>query len=124
MDLEALTDTLFGSAARQDWDGFASMFAPDARMKQNFGAETDVAAALTNLRGLMAIGLTIAYENVRRVVTSDVVVEQHDVRMRRTDGVEVVADVCVLLRFDGSGLITRLDEYVDTAVFAPLLARN
>jgi ketosteroid isomerase-like protein len=42
--------------------------------------------------------------------------------MRRTDGVEVVADVCVLLRFDGSGLITRLDEYVDTAVFAPLLA--
>jgi ketosteroid isomerase-like protein len=122
MDLEARTDTLFGSAARQDWDGFAAGFAPDARMKQNFGPESDVATALTNLRGLMSIGLTIAYENVRRVVTSDVVVEQHDVRMRRTDGVEVVADVCVVLRFDGSGLITRLDEYVDTAAFAPLLA--
>jgi hypothetical protein len=29
--------------------------------------------------------------------------------------------VCVVLRFDDGGLITRLDEYTDSAVFAALI---
>jgi ketosteroid isomerase-like protein len=33
----------------------------------------------------------------------------------------VSTDVCHVLRFDDDGLITRLDEYADSAVFATLI---
>ena len=50
------------------------------------------------------------------------VVEQHVRRLTRADGVSAACDVCVVVRFDPSGLISRLDEYVDTAAFASLLS--
>jgi hypothetical protein len=46
----------------------------------------------------------------------DAVVEQHLVRLTRaSDGLELVSDVCVVIRFDDAGLITRVDEYADPA---------
>ena len=63
-----------------------------------------------------------AYENPRRIVGRDAVVEQHDVRMTRRDGAEVVLDVCIILRFDTEGRIVRIDEYLDSAGVAPLQA--
>ena len=57
---------------------------------------------------------------VRRSVGDGFVVEQHVVALTRPDGKSATTDVCVVLRFDDDGLITRLDEYADSAVFASL----
>ena len=53
--------------------------------------------------------------------TGLVVVDQHVVTLTRPDGKSVSTDVCVVLRFDGDGRITRLDEYVDSVAFAELM---
>ena len=48
-------------------------------------------------------------------------VEQHVVTLTRSDGVAVSADVCVVARFDDNGLVTSIDEYLDSAAFAAIL---
>jgi len=114
VDLEARAEEAFRRAAAQDGDGFAAMFASEARIKQNFGEEMDLATALGWVHGLWDAGIRSSYENVRRVVGADVVVEQHLVRLTRaSDGLEVESDVCVVMRFDEAGLIVRIDEYAD-----------
>jgi len=122
MDLNAKADALTRLVVAHDGDGVAALFAPDARIKQNVGAEMDLSTFLSWLRGFWASGLTSAYENVRRVECADALIEQHDARVKRpSDGQEIVGDVCVILRFDEKGAITRLDEYVDSATFASLM---
>ncbi|HEX9260299.1 MAG TPA: nuclear transport factor 2 family protein [Acidimicrobiales bacterium] len=123
MDIEARTDEFFRATAEQDWDAFFAAFAPGATVKHNYGQEQGVPETASFLQLLATRGISISYENARRVVGADALVEQHDVRMRRADGVEAVLDVAVVLRFDEHGLITRLDEYVDPAGAAPLFAR-
>ena len=83
---------------------------PNARAYQNIGGgETSARSTLKGMRKLVESVASIAYKNPRRVVAVDAVVEQCDVRMTRTDGVEVVLDVCIILRFDDEGRIVRLD---------------
>jgi ketosteroid isomerase-like protein len=123
MDLEERTAELFRRAEAQDYDGFLAMFAPGGIIKHNYDDGGPAADALVTLRGLAAAGITITYENVRRIVGVDAVVEQHDVRgTRLSDGAQVVTDVCVVVRFDADGLITQLDEYLDPRAFRSLFA--
>ena len=65
-------------------------------------------------------GVKTAYSDIRRTVADRVVTEQHLVTLSRPDGVKVSCDVCVVVRFDADGLITRVDEYLDTAALAAL----
>ena len=67
-------------------------------------------------------GLTISYSNIRRVQSDRAVAEQHDVTLARPDGVQVVVDVCVIVRFDEEGLVLSIEEYADTAQFALLMS--
>jgi ketosteroid isomerase-like protein len=120
MDLDALTDRFFVLSAAADGDGVVAMCADDGRFKQNFGEEGGVDTLRALVEGTGAAGIAVAYSDVRRLVTESAVTEQHTVTLTRTDGVQVASDVCVVLRFDDRGLITRLDEYVDTAAFAPI----
>jgi ketosteroid isomerase-like protein len=120
-DLEKWTDEFFDAVARRDLDDAVGRIHPDARAMQNFvGRETDARSLLRSLGGLLDSVQGFAYENPRRVVGADAVVEQHDVRITREDGREVVIDVCIILRFDEQGRIVRLDEYLDSAAAAAL----
>ena len=95
---------------------------PDARAMQNIvGRETDARGLLRSMRGLVESLGDFGYENPRRVIGADAVVEQHDVRMTKKDGKEVRLDVCLILRFGADGLIVRLDEYLDSAAAADLV---
>ncbi len=120
-NLETLTDDFFAAIVRHDWDDVEARIHPDARAYQNIGGgETDARRTFKKMRRLVESVASIAYENPRRVVAADAVVEQHDVRMTRKDGVDVVLDVCIILRFDDDGRIVRLDEYLDSAAAAGL----
>ena len=112
----------FQYSAAHAWDALARLCSPDAVFAQN-GRETDLEGLLTMVRALTSSGIEYSYSNVRRTMAESDrrVVEQHHVTMRRGDGVEANADVCVVLAFDAAGAIVRVDEYVDSAAFAPLL---
>ena len=122
MTPEACADLFFRLATEQDWNALGELFAPEAVVRQPGSGDFGVAQLLTNLGQLSQAGIRTAYEKPRRVVSTDAVVEQHDVRLTRADGVEVVVDICVVMRFRPDGLIVRIDEYFDSAAIAPLLA--
>ena len=121
-NLETLTDQFFAAIVRGDWDDALERIHPEARAVQNIsGEEVDARSMLQSMRGLVESLESLAYENVRRIVAANAVVEQHDVRMTRKDGRDVILDVCILLRFTEDGRIQRIDEYLDSAQAAPLL---
>ena len=123
MDLDARTDALFANFAADDADGVAALCAPTFRIKQNNGPEVDVVTLTDGLRAMLwDAGVTTAYSDVRRTVADRVVTEQHIVTLTRSDGFAASSDVCAVIRFDDNRLITRIDEYFDSAAFGPLLS--
>jgi SnoaL-like domain len=122
MDLEARTAELFEHFATQEFEGVGDLFAPGAQVRQNGNPEHGFDGLLTMIQGLKRDGVSVAYSDVRRSVGERFVVEQHIVTLTRPDGVSAGTDVCVVVHFDESGLISGLHEYVDTAAFAVLLA--
>jgi len=121
MDLAERTGQLFAIFESQEFDGLEVLLSPDVRMKQNGNPEHDIDGLLAFVKGFKNDGVSVRYSDVRRSVGDGFVVEQHVVTLTRPDGESATTDVCVVLRFDGDGLITRLDEYVDSAVFAALV---
>lgn len=122
MDLSDLTDQFFSAAAAADVDAMLALCADECRFKQNIGDEGGTEVLRELVEGLAALGVTVSYSDVRRVVAGAAVTEQHLVTLARGDGSSVSADVCVVIRFDDDGRITRLDEYLDGAALAAALA--
>ncbi len=120
MELAARTAQLFAIFESQEFDGLESLLAADVRMKQNGNPEHDIVGLRAFVQGLKNEGVSVQYSDVRRSVGDGFVVEQHVVTLTRPDGESASTDVCVVVRFDDDGLITRIDEYADSAVFAAL----
>ncbi|MAJ61488.1 MAG: hypothetical protein CBC48_16990 [bacterium TMED88] len=119
--LQALTEKFFANISARKWDSALARIHPDARAIQNIsGHEVNARDLLSSMQGLVESLADFSYENRRCIVGQQAVVEQHDVRMTRRDGVEVVIDICIVLRFDTEGLITRIDEYLDSGALKPL----
>lgn len=121
-DLDATVGRLFAAAEAADWATFASLFRSDAVMAQNVGTEQPVAEAVVGLRQLLAGGTTVRYQNVRRFIADDAVTELHNAIFTKPDGAEVTIDICVVIQFDGDGLIVRTDEYLDSRAAVVLLS--
>ena len=122
MDLAATTAELFSIFESQEFDGLERLLAPEAKMKQNGNPEHGLDGLMAFVEGLKNDGVSVAYSDVRRSVGDGFVVEQHVVTLTRPDGKSASTDVCVVLRFDDQGRITRMDEYADSVVFAALSA--
>ena len=122
MDLAATTAELFSIFESQEFDGLERLLAPEAKMKQNGNPEHGLDGLMAFVEGLKNDGVSVAYSDVRRSVGDGFVVEQHVVTLTRPDGKAASTDVCVVLRFDAQGRITRMDEYADSVVFAALSA--
>lgn len=122
IDLGEHCAQFFQYSAAHAWEALAGMCAPGVVFARN-GRESDLDSVMAMLHGLTNSGIEYSYDNVRRTVAEadGRVIEQHRVTMRRGDGVEATADVCVVLQFGERGAITRVDEYADTVAFAPLL---
>lgn len=71
--------------------------------------------------GFEAMGISVRYENIRRVVRKGLVVEYHDLRVTM-GGKEAVVDVALIAQFNVDGKVTNFDEYLDSAALAPLMA--
>ncbi len=120
VELERRAAAFFAAAERRDWETFRSLMADDAVTTQHVaGATPSTPDQLTRWAGAMAeAGIALRYENQRRVVSGEVVVEQHIVRLTSPDGSVASSDVCVVMRFGQDDLLVQLDEYLDPAAFA------
>ena len=117
--LNDLTDRLFVAFMAHDLDTVEEMMAPDAAIIQN-GNRMPFAEARVMIEGLVGVLGDHRYEEVRRVVGDDAVAEEHQVRSTTPGGHEVDLAACVVVRVNGDGKITSLDEYVDTATLSHL----
>jgi ketosteroid isomerase-like protein len=78
-------------------------------------------------RALRVIGWFIGrtterrYEILDRTLFDGGFVQQHVLRAAATDGATIAMRVCIVIRVNDGGLITRIDEYFDPAEMAPLL---
>jgi len=121
MDLGERMDLLTHAFEREDVDLVRSLVSPDARVRRNNGEERDVDMLIATILGLEEAEVVVKYTDVRRVIGDDAVAEQHVVTLIKPDGTSASSEVCLVARFDADGLVTRLDEYVDTSAMAGLL---
>jgi ketosteroid isomerase-like protein len=120
MDVAEQTDRYLRLLESGDADEVTTMCADSFVFGKNNDAELDLTGFREHLARIYALGISVTYEAVRRVVATDAVVDEHIARMRHQDGREATGAACVVLRFDDDGIILRLDEYIDGRPFAPL----
>lgn len=119
--LNDVADRLFGAFVAHDLDLAESMMAAGAVVVQN-GNSMAWAEARTMIEGITQVIGDHRYEEVRRVVGENAIVEEHQVRSTTPAGHDLELAACVVIRVDSDGKVASLDEYVDTAPLAPLLA--
>jgi ketosteroid isomerase-like protein len=106
-----------------DLDTFAGCYAPGAVIwHNNDNLEQDPATVVKVLGWLRKRVDGLCYEEMRVQPTPSGYVEQHVLRGTARDGSPFEVPACLVVTVGDDGLITRLDEYVDSAGFAHLSA--
>jgi ketosteroid isomerase-like protein len=111
-----LAERLFKAIEAGDIDAVREIYAPDAEIWHN--TDDGVQSREENLRTLTWITTNLsdmAYTQVRRAATDDGFVQQHVLTLTNRAGQRVEVPACIVVRI-ADGHITRLDEYIDSAV--------
>jgi ketosteroid isomerase-like protein len=118
----AFAERFMGAIQSGDVATVQACYAPDARIwHNNDGVEQTVDQ---NLRVLAWIARKLPqrhYRVLRREALSDGFLQQHVLEATLPDGTAWAMPACVVIRMK-DGLITRLDEYLDSAHSAALTA--
>jgi ketosteroid isomerase-like protein len=114
--VDKVADELFGAFMAHDYDAIRALCAPEARAWSNVnGTEQDIEGLIAFMPLMKGAIGAHSYGNVRRLVVDGGFVEQHGVTTVQPDGTELdLGDVCVVVRLDADGKVTRVDEYLDT----------
>ena len=116
-----LAERLFKAIEAGDIDGVREIYAPDAEIWHN--TDDGVQSRDENLRTLTWITTNLgdmAYTQVRRAATEDGFVQQHVLTLTNRAGQHVEVPACIVVRI-ADGRITRLDEYIDSAVLPQIM---
>ena len=120
-EMNALADRMARAYEQGDLDGIAACYAPDAVLWHNFdGSEQTVAEQLDATRWLNENLKDLRYEVVARHFFDGGYVQQqvvHGTLVR--DGGAFAMPTCMNVTVR-DGLVTRLDEYLDSAHLKPL----
>lgn len=117
-----VAERLFAAITRADVAGVREVYAPNCVIwHNNDGAEQDVERNLLVLGWVTKNVKELRYEEIRRQETPTGFVQQHVLRGIAPNGTPVAIAACIVCRVE-NGRITRLDEYLDSAHIAPLLA--
>ena len=110
----AIVDALFDALGRGDLAAAERCLAPDARVWHSFDqVAQDRDTAVEGWRGFVGMFAERAFVAVRRQATGGGFVQQHLMVVRAGER-RMAWPACVVLQID-SGLIVRLDEYMDRA---------
>ncbi|MFF0815318.1 nuclear transport factor 2 family protein [Rhodococcus sp. NPDC003318] len=115
-----LADRFFAAVCAGDDAALIDMYAPQARIWHNDdGLEQTVAENLRVLRWLSRTLENFRYEDIRRHELPDGFAQQHVLRATLPGHGPIEVPAALFVRVS-DGLITRIDEYVDSAAIRPL----
>ncbi len=121
-EMLALADRFFEAIPKGDIETIRSLYAPDAAVWHNFDGVAQTVDQNLRVLAWVAAGVEgLRYEDVRRRVTPDGWVQQHVLRGTAPNGKPLEIEACIVFTV-ADGRITRVDEYLDSAQAAPLLA--
>ena len=117
-----VADRLFAAIANSDIAQVTALFNDDVLVWHS--GDTKDSAKARALRIIdWFIGSTTdrRYEILDRQFFDGGIVQQHILHAHGRSGRSIAMRVCIVIRVDANGLITRIDEYFDPAEMAPLL---
>ncbi len=104
-----------GAIQSGDTDTVRACYAPDAKLWHNTdGIEQTVDQNMKVLGWFIRVLPDRNYRVTRREALPDGFVQQHVLEATLPDGTKWAMDACVVVRIE-NGVITRLDEYLDSA---------
>ncbi|MDT5215238.1 MAG: hypothetical protein QOK18_3477 [Mycobacterium sp.] len=117
-----VADRLFDAIERGDYATVDGMWADDVLVWHSGDPKDNQRGrALKVIRWFMDVTSTRSYEILDRQFFDGGFVQQHLLRARRSDNVSIELRVCIVIKVDAKGLITRIDEYFDPSDMKPLL---
>ena len=126
-----VADRLFGAIERGEYDTVDAMWADDVTVWHTGDSQdNDRVRALKVIRWFLDNTTRRSYEILDRQYFDGGFVQQHVLRAgrsdrgERSDGMDdtsIEMRVCIVIKVDAEGRITRVDEYFDPADMAPLL---
>ena len=117
-----LAERFFKAIEAGDIDAVKETYAPDAEIWHN--TDGIVQSRDDNVRTLTWVTTNLqgmAYTEIRRSATDDGFVQQHTLVATNRAGQRVEVPACIVVRI-ADGHITRLDEYIDSANVAAIMA--
>ena len=121
-DPEAVVGRFFAAIEAADVETLQGLYHPAARVwHNNDDLEQDVAANLRVLRWVTRNVRELRYDEIRRTLTADGrVLQQHVLRGVGPSGAEVAIPAAIIFTVDADGLVTRIEEYLDSGATAAL----
>jgi ketosteroid isomerase-like protein len=120
--IDDIADTLFRAIENTDIAGVEQMWHPEVLVWHSGDArDNDRVRALKVIRWFITRTSRRRYEILDRQVFDGGFVQQHVLHATGTDGAVIALRVCIVIKVDTDGLITRIDEYFDPKDMAPLL---
>lgn len=116
----SIAERLFAAIEAGDLAGVEALYAPDIVVWHNTdGVAEDRATNLRTLRWVVRNLADRRYEDIRRFAIPNGFVQQHVLCATNPDGRSVAVPACMVVTTD-DGLITRIDEYLDSVGAAQL----
>lgn len=107
-----------------DPDAVRAAYHPDARIWHNFDqVEQSVDENIATLTWFIRAMPERRYEDVVRHPIEGGIVQKHVVRGTAANGADIELPACLFVEVNEDGLITRIEEYVDSAQAAVLSRR-
>lgn len=120
---DEIADRLLAAIQAGDADTVRSLYSPDVEIWHNTDdLVQDRDDNLATLGWLAANIPGLEYTDIRRSETPDGFVQQHVLRATNRAGDTVGVPACLVVKIT-DGVITHLDEYLDSAAVTRLLAR-
>lgn len=121
-EIAAIAEQMFTAIEQGDLDALSAMWSDDVVVwRLGGGRERDKPRALTVIRWFVDNTAGRRYEVLERQVFDGGFVQQHLVHAAAKDGTPVTFRACLVVKV-ANGLVTRIDEYLDSADLAALAA--
>lgn len=118
-----VADRLFGAIERSDTGTVAKLFSPGVAVwKSGDSRDNDHARSVKIIQWFVDATVDRRYEILDRQLFDGGFVQQHVLHARTPAGTTIAMRVCIVVKVDADGLITRVDEYFDPAEIQPLLS--
>jgi ketosteroid isomerase-like protein len=122
--LSDVANGLFGAIERGDYAAVENLWADDVAVWHSGDeADNDRVRALKVIRWFIRTTTDRRYEVLDRQFFENGFVQQHVLRADASRGASITLRVCIVIKVDAAGLISRIDEYFDPADMAALVQR-